>query len=281
MSTTTPRPHAVPARPLVRRSPVDVVVSDRWADVREAITMVHDGFVESGYMPPQPSGRRMILPYMTPGTAFYVARIDDAPAAVMALIPDGPFGLPADRAFREELDALRAQRRPLFECGSLVVLPAWRRRVRDLAAHLMGAASRLFLDEVQGGRVVIVVSPHQAGFYAGLLDFRVLGAERPLYGAPALLLETHEMRMREHLVGSDLVGQRLVADLVMADEAPWIDDRRGGPPWPAAELEPLLREQRVLDGLREQVRALRDLGLGGELDEDPVRPPVPLRVVGG
>ncbi|MCU0306892.1 MAG: hypothetical protein MUE51_03820 [Thermoleophilia bacterium] len=245
-----------------RTPEITVTVSDRWEDVREALAIVHDGFVESGYMDPQPSGRRMIRHYLTPGTWFYLAWAEGEPIAAMALLPDGPFGLPSDRAFCEELDALRATPEPLWECGSLALRRPWRRHVRAIAGHLMGAAARVFVNEERDGRVVISVAPGQSRFYAGLLGFTAMSEPRPLYGAPALLMGTTELGMRAHCIQADPVTQRLVSELVLADETPWFTDRRGSGPWPMDEVGALLEEQGCLDQVRGQAALLDALGLG-------------------
>ena len=60
--------------------------------------------------------------YLNPGTVFLVARIDGETVGTCAMIADGPFGPPSDRAFAEEndADARRGDGR-LHECGSLAV----------------------------------------------------------------------------------------------------------------------------------------------------------------
>ena len=103
---TTTAPHPVDAMPAVDE--IDVTASDRVEDIDEALMVVHDGFVEAGYLDPTPSGRRMHPAYLNPGTVFFVARVDGETVGTCALIADGPFGLPSDRAFAEENDLLRA-----------------------------------------------------------------------------------------------------------------------------------------------------------------------------
>ena len=106
---------------------ITVVVSNDVVDVDDALAVVHDEFVDMGYMEPQASGRRMHQAYLNPGTVFVVARIDGVTVGTLAMVADGPFGLPADRAFAEELDDLRRTGRDVLEVGSLAIRREWRR----------------------------------------------------------------------------------------------------------------------------------------------------------
>ena len=94
--------------PLPATDEIEIVLSDRVEDVGEVLSVVHDGFVEAGFTPPQPSGKRLHPSYLNPGTVFALARIDGEPVGAAVVVVDGPFGLPSDRAFAEENDALRA-----------------------------------------------------------------------------------------------------------------------------------------------------------------------------
>ena len=100
-----------PRRGRALTSEIDVTIADRVEDVDEALEVVHDGFVEAGYhAPPLGPADARLLP--EPGHLFLVARIDGRRPGRCAVVVDGPFGLPSDRAFAEENDALRPSARP-------------------------------------------------------------------------------------------------------------------------------------------------------------------------
>jgi hypothetical protein len=237
-----------------------LILSDRWEDVAEALGVVHDGFVQAGYMPRMPSGRRMILPYLAERTAFFVARRGERAVGAAALIPDSVFGLPADRGFVEEIDALRAEGRPILECGSLVVAAAWRRQSALIVAQLMAGAARV-LAEQPDARVVVSVAPSAERFYGTLFGFRRIAEPRPLFGPPALLLETDNARVQENVSRGGTAPQRLLAELMDPARPHWLEDRRGGEPWPTGPVTELLAEQGCLEPLFGQLGALsRRLG---------------------
>lgn len=238
------------------RPHVEIVVSDRPEDVDEFFAIVHEGFVEAGYAPPQPSGRRLIPHYLDPATRFLLAQVDGEPAGGCALHLDGPFGLPADRAFVEEIDGMRCEGHPILECGSLVVRPAWRRHTRQIFLHLMGAAMRALGEHGPDARILISVTPESERFYSGLFDFAPVAPPRPLYGAPAVLMRSDYTRIMDLHLHVGAASHRLLAGLALGPPGSWLVDRRTGEPWPSDWLWPLLRESGVVRRLTHQLEAL-------------------------
>ena len=255
MTTSAPRP--VEADPATGE--IDVVVSDRVEDIDEALSVIHDGFVEAGYMDPQPSGRRMHPSYLNPGTMFLVARIDGEPVGASVFISDGPFGLPSDRAFAEENGLLRARTEHLLhEAGSLVVLSSHRRSTRRIVMRLFAALTRMALKEFPAAAVPMVVAPENERFYGSLLGARKIGAERPLFGAPAILLLTGGAAAAAHCSQRATPSQRRMDALLTEPGPSWLTDRRAHRPPPAAWLEALLDEQGLTQTLASQIQLLSE-----------------------
>lgn len=233
---------------------IDIIVSDRVEDIDEALAVIHDGFVEAGYTEPKPSGRRMHPAYLNPGTMFVVARMDGRAVGTCALIADGPFGLPSDRAFAEENDALRrAGGPPLREGGSLAVRSEARRHTRRIMLRLTAAISRMAIAESPHGQVVIAVAPENRRFYAGVLGAEAITGERPYFGAPAVLLQTSGAAIAAHCARRDSVLQRAMHGLLEERHPSWLSDRRSHLPFPASWLAELMEEQGVTRSLRAQV----------------------------
>lgn len=227
---------------------VTVLTTDRWEDVQEALGVVHDGFVEAGYMEEQSSRRRFIAPYLNDGVAFSMAYVGDELAGVLALMPDGAFGLPSDAAFRPEMDGLRATGRPLFESGSLVIAARFRRHTRRILAGLVAANMRLF-RETPDAIVVISIEPRQAGFYGSLFGASPISGERDHYEAPAVLLSSEYPDMVSMMGQASTNGQRMISALVLSEEATWLADQRQGERWPIDEVVELMGESIDLSGL--------------------------------
>ena len=207
-------------------SEVTVTLSDRLTDIDRVIAVVHDGFVDAGYMPPHPAGRRAIPHYLTPGAAFALAEVDGEPVGSCVCIPDGPWGLPSEHAFPTEVAALRARVRPLMEVGSLAIPPAHRALTRRVVTRLFAVAIRVLREEDRD--VVVSMSPEQERFYRGLVGLSRVAGPVPLLGAPALLMHASSADMVEHLAIGTAISRRHLHELVADEDPSWLVDRRVG-----------------------------------------------------
>jgi hypothetical protein len=235
---------------------IEVVASFCVEELDEAMSIVHDGFVQAGYMAPQPSGRRLHASYLNPGTMFFVARMEGRAVGTCALIADGPFPLPSDRAFVEENDRLREETgRPLHECGSLSVRAEARRHTRRIVMRLVAAMSRVSAERFPTSAVPLAVGPENRRFYASLVGAEQLAGERPLYGPPAVLLCTSGLGPTIHAAQRLTPIQRTMDDLISEQDPSWLTVRRPEP-LPAAWLQRLIDEQGVMRALSDQVALL-------------------------
>lgn len=236
---------------------IEVVLSDRAEEVDEAISIVHDGFVEAGFASPNGSGRRLHPAYLNPGTVFALARIGDETIGTAALIADGPFGLPSDRAFAEENDALREESPlPLREVGSLSVRSEWRRHTRRVFVRAISALTRVALAEYPDAIVPMAIAPQTERFYAAMVGARLVAGPRPLYGAPALLLRTSARELTDHTRAQAGSGPRTMDRLITEPDPSWLHDLRTGEPFEMEWLRDLLAELGVMSGVESQVRML-------------------------
>lgn len=237
---------------------VQVVISNRWDDVQQVLRVVYESYLEVGYTDEAPSGMRFIAPYLNPGAVFAYALMGGRPAASATVIPDGPFGLPSDRAYAEEIDALRAAGEQPVEFSSLAVAPWARGSTRRLYPHLVAVGVRL-MSAMGDTHSVISVEPRNMRFYGTLFGVRLLGPERPLYGAPAILMGERMEQVREHLAGGAGPLTRRTAELAFEDDPVWVDDRRARrADWPAADLGQLVAEQGTLERTIAQLLVLGD-----------------------
>ncbi|HMM49480.1 MAG TPA: hypothetical protein PKE32_07710 [Miltoncostaeaceae bacterium] len=238
-----------------RPAPLRVKVSDSAADIDSALVIVHRGFVAAGYSDPRPSGRRMHASYLNPQTVFALASIDDEPIGTIAMVADGPFGLPSDRAFAEELDELRALG-PVREVGSLVIDERWRRHTRRVYMHMLATMVRRALTADDDTRFVLAVTPENARFTSGLFNCDVVGESRLLYGAPAVLLCTTRARLQEHYAEADTPTRREMRRLVFDPQPEWLEMSLTGVPPPREWWLPLLEEEGTVARLRNQLAVL-------------------------
>jgi hypothetical protein len=240
---------------------ISVILSDHVDDVDDALMVVHHGFVAAGYTEPRPSGRRMHPSYLNPGTRFALARIDDEPVGTVAMVNDGPFGLPCERAFAEEVDTLR-MRGAVHEVGSLVVDAQWRRHTRSIFLHMMATMVRVVLEFDDDDSVVLAVAPETARFTGGMFGAEPLTDPRPLFGAPAVLLRTSRRRLLECFAAPATSGRRELRRMVLDPDPGWLDVRLCGGSLPSDWWEPLLEEEGTAARLRNQWAILRKAPCG-------------------
>jgi ribosomal protein S18 acetylase RimI-like enzyme len=144
-------------------------------DLLGAYRLVHEMFVEEGYMIPRLCGLRVRCYEALPETATFVAKAGEAVVGVQSLVVDTPdLLLPSDSVFHAEIDALRGPYRLVCEATNEAVASDFRRSgvptelMRCLFAHSLAVGCT---DLVTG------VSPGHAGFYE-FIGFEQIGSVR-------------------------------------------------------------------------------------------------------
>jgi len=129
-------------------------------DLRSAYTLVHDAFVERGYIKAVDCRMRIRCFEALPETATFVAHVKGEIAGVLSVVPDtAGFGLPADTAFKVEIDQLRKRGRRLCEGTNWVMAEKYRNTpimtelMRCAFAHAMSEGYTDFLGTVSPGHV--------------------------------------------------------------------------------------------------------------------------------
>ncbi len=157
---------------------------------RAAYRLVYELYLEKEYAMPHPSRMWLSLFDALPETTTLVVKEHGEVVAALTVVFDSAFGLPADRLYRREIDAMRrGGRRPAEIISFGICAHAGRGseilvRLFDmvyvLARHVRGATDLLN-----------TVNPRHAGFYRRTLLFRKAGEVRDydkVGGAPAVLL---------------------------------------------------------------------------------------------
>lgn len=172
-------------------------------DLRGAYRLVHDTFVETGYILPHRSRMRVRLFEATEDMATYVAKFGEEVVGVQSIVTDSPeLGLPSDQAFRAEIDALRATGAKVYEATNQAVAPQFRKSgvptelIRVALAHAFGLNCH---------EVITTVSPGHARFYE-FIGFRAISGVRS-YSAkiddPVIVLSINTVEYRNRHVEGD------------------------------------------------------------------------------
>jgi hypothetical protein len=142
-----------------------------------AFRLVHDRYVASGYIDPDPSGARVAFHQTLPSTRVFVGREAGRVVATVSLVVDSEHGLPCDTLYPTELAAMRATHPRLAEVSALAVRDGGSEgyvTVRALMQCLAVYAVRIaHLDAL-----CITVNPRHTRFYERRLGFEQFGPMR-------------------------------------------------------------------------------------------------------
>lgn len=186
----------------------------KWAETVEerqaAFSLVHDEYLRQGYLArPTPSGMIYRLHHLLPTSLTLVLKDGDATIGTLTHVLDTDlYGLPMDKLYGRELDALRRQGCRLAELSALAVRRS--HCLQSLFMLLVRAAYGVALKESVTD-FCIMVNPRHADFYRSMFLFEDLGPTRPypLVNAPAVALRADLVTFPDRIqallrhVGSD------------------------------------------------------------------------------
>ena len=144
-------------------------------DLLAAYRLVHDAFVERGYIRAQSTGLRMRAFEALGTTATFVAKAEGTVVGVQSLAVDDPhLGLPSDGAFQAEIDKLRGRGRLVCEATNEAVDVSWRKTAVPTELMRCCFAHALAIGCTD---IITTVSPGHAKFYQ-LLGFQQISDVR-------------------------------------------------------------------------------------------------------
>ena len=144
-------------------------------DLRKAYRLVHEIYLRTGFVNPEPSGVRLRIFETTSETATFIAKKDGEVIGVLSVVGDSSdLGLPSDAAFKPELDSLRITGARLCEITNQVVAENYRRSA--VSTELMRCA---IAHQIKAGyhHAIASVSPSHNGFY-DFVGFKAIGSLR-------------------------------------------------------------------------------------------------------
>ena len=157
-------------------------------ELESAFTLLHDAYVEMGFMQPHPSGMRVTAYHALPTTATLIARWDEEVIGTVSIVRDTALGLPADQAF--DLSALRAEGTTLAEVSALAIKRQYHGDSGQALFPLLKFMYQYSERYLGVTCIVIATHPGRAQFYEAVFGFDPVN-RRPLdhydfaNGAPA------------------------------------------------------------------------------------------------
>lgn len=201
--------------------------------------LVYDGYVDRGIMAPHEARVRM-TPYLAlPSTVIFVAMEKGEVAGTLSLVKDGPLGLPMQKIYAQEVQAVRDEGRVVAEVGALCVANGKRGTGIPFLLYktMWLAATRLLgVDDL-----MIAVHPDAADLYCASLQFERVG---PVRSYPTLERSASAVALRLRLREAEANFRKSWGDLPRTSANPyWLYVERVDAqiqlPTDPAELAPL------------------------------------------
>ncbi len=178
-------------------------------ELEGCFALLHEAYVTSGFMRPDPSGLRVTPYHALPTTTTLFAKFDDQIVGTLSIIREGVYGFPMQSAF--DLTAVRAQPGRIAEISALAVHADFRDAGGTILFPLMKFMYEYCTAYFDTRHLVIAVNPKHIEMYESLLFFQRLqaevvdnyqfangapavGASLDLSTAPALFKEAYEGR---------------------------------------------------------------------------------------
>ncbi|MFM6991723.1 MAG: GNAT family N-acetyltransferase [Rhodoferax sp.] len=164
-------------------------IAETQEELEACFRLLHDAYVDSGFMKPDPSGMRVTIYHALPTTTTLCAKFDGEVVGTLSLIRESVFGFPLQAIF--DLSKVREKRGKIAEVSALAVHPKFRKTGGAILFPLMKFMYEYCTAFFDTRHIVIAVNPNRIEMYESLLFFqRLTEQEVEKYdfanGAPAV-----------------------------------------------------------------------------------------------
>lgn len=150
-------------------------IAETQEELEACFKLLHDAYVDSGFMQPHPSGMRVTIYHALPTTTTICAKWDGEVVGTMSLIrDDSVFGFPLQSIF--DLSGVRAKEGNIAEVSALAVHPRFRKTGGAILFPLMKFMYEYSTSFFDTRHLVIAVNPNRIEMYESLLFFQRLTA---------------------------------------------------------------------------------------------------------
>ena len=149
-------------------------IAETREELEECFSLLHDAYVESGFMKPDPSGMRVTIYHALPTTTTLCAKYDGQVVGTISLIRESALGVPLQRIF--DLTGVREKEGHIAEVSALAVHRDFRKTGGSILFPLMKFMYEYCTTFFDTRHLVIAVNPSHIEMYESLLFFRRLTA---------------------------------------------------------------------------------------------------------
>ena len=186
-------------------------IAETREELESCFRLLHDAYVSSGFMKPDPSGMRATIYHALPTTTTLCAKFDGEVVGTISLIRESAFGFPLQSIF--DLRQVRGRGGKIAEVSALAVHPKFRKTGGTILFPLMKFMYQYCTTYFDTRHLVIAVNPNRIEMYESLLFFQRLtettvaqydfangapavGASLDLSDAPALYKKIYNGKSR-------------------------------------------------------------------------------------
>lgn len=149
-------------------------IAESREELEACFSLLHDAYVDSGFMRPDPSGMRVTIYHALPTTTTLCAKWDGEVVGTISLIRESAFGFPLQKVF--DLSAVRQKAGNLAEVSALAVHPKFRKTGGAILFPLMKFMYEYATRYFDTRHLLIAVNPNRIEMYESLLFFERLTA---------------------------------------------------------------------------------------------------------
>ena len=147
-------------------------IAETKQELEACFKLLHDAYVGSGFMKPDPSGMRVTIYHALPTTTTLCAKFDGEVVGTMSLIRESVFGFPLQTIF--DLTEVRQSGGNIAEVSALAVHPKFRKTGGSILFPLMKFMYEYCTTFFDTRHLVIAVNPNRIEMYESLLFFQRL-----------------------------------------------------------------------------------------------------------
>lgn len=209
---------------------LSIEVVNTTAGYATAFGLLHDAYVERGWIPPQRSGLWLTPHHALARTTVLLIQRNGVALGTASIIEDSPARLPMDRTFPSEMEALRASCARLAEVGAFALVPQARRS--GLAIALLLTTWRYAQHRLGVTDIVCAVDAHIGDLYEAVFHLRPFTPVQSYQGFldatiqaddPAVGLHQNIAAAAQKMAALDLASRRCTPPTLARREfpAPW------------------------------------------------------------
>ncbi len=164
-------------------------IAETKEELEACFAVLHDAYVDSGFMKPDPSGMRVTIYHALPTTTTLCAKYDGQVVGTISLVRESALGVPLQRIF--DLSGVREKEGHIAEVSALAVHRKFRKTGGSILFPLMKFMYEYCTTFFDTRHLVIAVNPSHIEMYESLLFFKRLTANMVenydfVNGAPAI-----------------------------------------------------------------------------------------------